>query len=236
MSEAQNHGLTYQRSGRTPVSQSKNRFRSRNLISPTPIGTSPNSKFQFPLGHSRGSSITSPTWEIEDSFMTLTPTSPGEESPYILNSQPSLQDIFITLANKERRVLEAKEQLVNAETELALFRHRWSAILNVQVSTVRKLILLPKNLALGLNTITYRRLGVEEYLKLKVVDSDADPDMAVPIFEDHDGWVFDKIMHYYRQMTDAFFAADHKQESLILVKPCYPSVVQVYYQSVDRRL
>lgn len=236
MSETPNKGYSYHRAGRTPLSHSKNRFRTRNLISPTPIGTSPNYKFQFPPSHSRGNSLSSPTWEVEDSLLTVATNSPDEESPYILNSQPSLQDIFITLANKERRVLEAKEQLMNAETELALFRHRWSAILNVQVGSVRKLILVPKNFALGLNTITYRRLGVDEYLKLKVVDNEFDADMAVPIFEEHeDAWLFEKIMHYYKEVAEDFFATGSTQQAHpILVKPCYPSVIQVCYQTVEK--
>lgn len=141
-------------------------------------------------------------------------------------------------------MLEAKEQLLNAETELAVFRCRWSSILNVKMDAMRRLVLLPRTIALGLNTLTYRRLAAEEYLNLAVVENDIDPDMAVPCFEEkQEGGegeergeqVFERIVEYYRHTVETFFndvGKDKNEERPVLVKPYYPSVIQVYYQAV----
>lgn len=54
---------------------------------------------------------------------------PSMTSPYILHLQTDLQDIFTTLAHKERRVLEARELLVSAEKDLQQFKHQWNDVL-----------------------------------------------------------------------------------------------------------
>lgn len=53
----------------------------------------------------------------------------SESGTCFLNPQPNLQGIFISLANRERRVLEAREELSNAETELREFKRKWSTAL-----------------------------------------------------------------------------------------------------------
>jgi hypothetical protein len=56
----------------------------------------------------------------------------GLFSPFILNTQPTLQELFISLANKERRVLEARELLAHAEEELHRFKSKWKSSLGVE--------------------------------------------------------------------------------------------------------
>lgn len=98
--------------------------------------------FKFPPTHKHTTSMTesNSTFSSSDTDIDrdlgLSPrSSTGDcssiSSPYILNSQPNLQEVFITLANKERRVLEAREQLSNAERELDEFKTKWSSILEI---------------------------------------------------------------------------------------------------------
>lgn len=98
--------------------------------------------FKFPPTHKHTTSMTessifsSSDTDVDRDLSGLSPrSSTGDcssiSSPYILNSQPNLQEVFITLANKERRVLEAREQLSNAERELDEFKTKWSSILEI---------------------------------------------------------------------------------------------------------
>ncbi|KAA8910576.1 hypothetical protein TRICI_004100 [Trichomonascus ciferrii] len=98
--------------------------------------------FKFPPSHKHTTSMTessvfsSSDTDVDRDLSGLSPrSSTGDcssiSSPYILNSQPNLQEVFITLANKERRVLEAREQLSNAERELDEFKTKWSSILEI---------------------------------------------------------------------------------------------------------
>lgn len=59
-------------------------------------------------------------------------SSTNDSSPYIISvSKPSLQEIFIALANKERQLLEARESFASAQCELDNFKEQWSHVLNV---------------------------------------------------------------------------------------------------------
>lgn len=138
----------------TASSAKKNRF-SKTLRTPVRQRAkdldSPISDFKFP----RRSSATSPlgsnpyndissssssnATDYDDS--TTNVTSPGSDmgtfgifddsstGTCFLKPQPNLQGIFISLANRERRVLEAREELLNAETELREFKRKWSTAL-----------------------------------------------------------------------------------------------------------
>jgi hypothetical protein len=58
----------------------------------------------------------------------------GGASPYILQAQNDLQGIFTTLAHKERRLLEAREQLKAAEKDLSQFKSQWDTVLGPESS------------------------------------------------------------------------------------------------------
>ncbi|KAF5093651.1 hypothetical protein D0Z00_003947 [Geotrichum galactomycetum] len=58
----------------------------------------------------------------------------GGASPYILQAQNDLQGIFTTLAHKERRLLEAREQLKAAEKDLSQFKSQWDTVLGSESS------------------------------------------------------------------------------------------------------
>jgi hypothetical protein len=130
-------------SGNTSPTSPSKRFKSRAKINPAPIVTTHSqetSPFKFPHAHNKRLSLSESSVNSDSSdniFSVTSPKSSDESSttsvssPYILNSQPDLQDIFITLANKERKVLEAKEQLLIAESDLSHFKGRWNSVLSV---------------------------------------------------------------------------------------------------------
>lgn len=66
----------------------------------------------------------------DNNYMHVSHTN-DSNSPYILSvSKHTLQDIFISLANKERQLLEAREALTAAEAELDRFKNQWFHVLN----------------------------------------------------------------------------------------------------------
>lgn len=77
-----------------------------------------------------------PSEELDFSYTFSPPSSApmsddgSMPSPYIFETQTDLQDIFVTLAHKERRLLEAREQMVAAEKDLEQFKSQWNSVLN----------------------------------------------------------------------------------------------------------
>lgn len=81
-----------------------------------------NSKFVFPPP--------APV-EIDFSFSFSPPVSLSDDgSQYSSEPQTDLQDIFVTLAHKERCLLEAREQMLAAEKDLQQFKQQWSSVLS----------------------------------------------------------------------------------------------------------
>jgi hypothetical protein len=127
--------ISYDSYFRHPPSPQRRRAR---MVQPGSISTNSDSDFIFPYArHSPALSEPQISFFSDEEGLISSITSPPSSadtssgSPYILNSQPSLQEIFILLAHKERRVLEAKEQLSNAEKELTQFKKQWNSILNI---------------------------------------------------------------------------------------------------------
>ncbi|CAN6655154.1 hypothetical protein TRVA0_028S00188 [Trichomonascus vanleenenianus] len=129
----------------TPVRRNTQRHKKhRSSISTSSFGdafftqtpTSPTKRFRridtSPAGlHRHKASMScSESSSGSSSLFEAAELSPGScASPYIF-TQPNLQDVFITLAHKERRVLEAKEELAIAERELQAFKYEWRNVLN----------------------------------------------------------------------------------------------------------
>lgn len=89
-----------------------------------------------PVSSQKTFSFPPPSEELDFSYTFSPPSSApmsddgSMASPYIFETQTDLQDIFVTLAHKERRLLEAREQMVAAEKDLEQFKSQWNSVLN----------------------------------------------------------------------------------------------------------
>lgn len=102
-------------------------------------------------GHGYRSSISSCSSQNPRSKFVFPPPAPGQPSATFPISPPAsssisddssvppsyptmplneMQNIFVTLANKERRLLEAREQMLLAEKDLQDFKNQWNSVLN----------------------------------------------------------------------------------------------------------
>lgn len=122
----------------------KNHHRAMSSISSTLSSSSSvypqqSSRFTFPPPTPDPISQSDHAPELDYSFsfspsLSSAPSANSDDSslnsPYILQSQTDLQDIFTELAHKERRLLEAREQLLAAEKDLKHFKHQWNSVLS----------------------------------------------------------------------------------------------------------
>ncbi|KAF5092472.1 hypothetical protein D0Z03_002842, partial [Geotrichum reessii] len=134
-SPASPQSLSPHSSARSPSPRRKPTHRPMSSIGSTLSSGSSSSvapgKFVFPPP-TLSAPIASNEPELElDYSLCFSPTlsDEGGASPYIHQAQNDLQGIFNTLAHKERRLLEAREQLMAAEKDLNQFKSQWDSVL-----------------------------------------------------------------------------------------------------------
>lgn len=118
----------------SPAKGSRPRKRPRKISDESTTSSIEEESFAFPR---RPASYAAPDLTTSDDDAISVLSSPrtsdaGLFSPFIISTQPTLQELFISLANKERRALEARELLGHAEEELQRFKAKWKTSLGVE--------------------------------------------------------------------------------------------------------